>query len=46
MTKPLIKWSGRKTYLTDEIENFIEKKYKKEEFSYHLFLDLEQLISI
>ena len=35
MTKPLIKWSGRKTYLTDEIENFIEKKYKKEEFSYH-----------
>ena len=35
MTKPIIKWSGRKTYLTNEIQNFIKDKYKIQNFSYH-----------
>ncbi len=35
MTKPIIKWSGRKTYLINEIQDFIEKKYKNQNFSYH-----------
>jgi len=34
MSKPIIKWSGRKSYLTSHVDNYLDK-FKKESFNYY-----------